>query len=70
MIQYLTDPNNKSYAESTMITILNRMHSNGPIYAEDFEKLSYVKVFHADIFSEYETKLLLLMGLFYKVELH
>ncbi len=67
MINSLTDLNNKSFAESTIVAILNRMHSDGPVHAEDFEKLSYIKVFHADIFSEYETKLLLLMGLFYKV---
>ncbi len=68
MINKLTDLNNRSFAESTIISILNRMHSDGPVHAEDFEKLSYIKVFHSDIFSEYETKLLLLMGLFYKVD--
>jgi hypothetical protein len=68
MIMQLINQNNKAFAESTLVEILNRMHTEGPIHAEDFEKLSYIKLFHSDIFSVYETKLLFLMGLFYKVD--
>ena len=48
--------------------ILSEIHSNGPINPEVFERLSYYKRFHREIFSKYESRLISLMGLFYKKE--
>ncbi len=42
------------------------IHTNGPVNGGTFERLSYIKNFHPELFSKYETKLVTLMGLFYK----
>lgn len=54
--------------ETKISSILKDLHLNGPISAKDFELLSYAKKYHFDIFKEYESKLIKLMGLFYKTE--
>ncbi|MDD2438472.1 MAG: DEAD/DEAH box helicase [Massilibacteroides sp.] len=46
--------------------ILERIHSDGPVVAEDFEKLALLKKFHPEKFKKYESRLMYLMGLFYK----
>lgn len=46
--------------------ILWKIHINWPLSNEDFELLSYCKKFHPNIFSNYEKKLIYLIGLFYK----
>ena len=46
--------------------ILQKMHSEWPLDQSSLETLSYIKKFHPDIFSKYESRLIYLMGLFYK----
>ncbi|EOB4970404.1 DEAD/DEAH box helicase [Vibrio fluvialis] len=43
------------------------IHSNGPVNLGTLEKLSFIKKYHNDLFSRYESKLLSVMGLFYKL---
>jgi len=52
--------------EKKLVDILDNIHRNGPIELQNFEKLSYIKHFHPEIFSMYEKKLIYLIGLFYK----
>lgn len=52
--------------EEILQEVLGSLHTNGPIDSHDFEKLSYIKKFHPRIFSNYEGKLMYLIGLFYK----
>ena len=40
----------KGFAESKLYEILNRIHTEGPIYPHDLEILSYIKFFHDDLF--------------------
>jgi hypothetical protein len=47
--------------------VLNRIHIEGPVHPEDFERLAYFKKFHNPLFSLEESKLIHLIGLFYKV---
>ncbi len=42
------------------------IHSQGPVHAVDLEFLAYAKKFHQTIFSKYESKLLYVLGQFYK----
>lgn len=44
------------------------IHKNGPISASTFESISYLKKFHSEFLKKYESKLMHLMGLFYKAE--
>ena len=53
--------------EQNLIVILNRLHKEGPIYPQDFELLSYFKKFNYEIFKQYESQLVHLIGLFYKI---
>jgi Superfamily II helicase len=46
--------------------VIDKIHYEGPIDSQDFEKLSYIKKFHPQIFNKYEGKLMHLIGLFYK----
>ncbi len=48
--------------------ILYDFHKNGPTDNSHLETLSYLKKYNADSFKEYESKLMFLMGLFYKTE--
>lgn len=57
---------NKELSQETLARIMLNIHEKGPISQSDLEKLSYLKVFHNDIFSKKESELMYLMGLFYK----
>ncbi len=52
--------------DNVITDIINRMYKEGPISSVDLEKLAYIKLFHTEIFKLYESKILYLMGLFYK----
>lgn len=52
--------------QSTMNSILENLHQNGPIEHKDFENLAYMKKLYPDFFAKYEKKLMYLIGLFYK----
>lgn len=54
--------------EQQLVSILSKIHTEGPSDPFDFEKLAYIKELHNDIFVKYEKKLLYLVGLFYKTE--
>ncbi|MEZ8324274.1 DEAD/DEAH box helicase [Vibrio cyclitrophicus] len=47
--------------------LLDHLHEIGPESSEILEHLSYYKVFHEDLFSEFEEKIISTLGLFYKV---
>ena len=53
-------------ADKIIVEIINKLYAKGPISQVDLEKLSYIKLFHPNIFKQYENKILYLMGLFYK----
>ncbi|OQB29837.1 MAG: ski2-like helicase [Bacteroidetes bacterium ADurb.Bin174] len=48
--------------------ILFDFHQNGPVDSNHLETLSLLKLNHSDFFSKYESRLLYLMGLFYKTD--
>ncbi|TCO02185.1 DEAD/DEAH box helicase [Natronoflexus pectinivorans] len=52
--------------EDTIQEVITRIHKEGPINSNEFEKLAYIKKFHPQMFSRYEGKLMHLIGLFYK----
>lgn len=52
--------------EELMVSILGSIHTEGPIYPQVFETLAYLKKFHPKVFEKYESRLMHLMGLFYK----
>lgn len=54
--------------ENLLISILEKIHTIGPTSADDFETLSYIKKFHSTIFEKHESKLMYLLGLFYKTD--
>ncbi len=58
----------KEEAEKVLNSILKEMHIIGPVSQSALEKLSYIKLFHSDIFSKTESELMYLMGLFFKTE--
>lgn len=43
-------------------------HANGPVDMGVLEKITLIKIHHPDVFLEYESKILSVMGLFYKLE--
>lgn len=47
---------------------LVNIHSHGPVDASIFESLAYIKRYHPDTLHTYESRLIALMGLFYKSE--
>lgn len=47
---------------------IKEFHEIGPTSMATLEKLSLIKIYHPDVFYEYEPKILSVMGLFYKVE--
>ena len=53
-------------AESILSEIICSMHVEGPVNPFHFEALAYLKRFHADVFNVYESRLISVMGLFYK----
>jgi len=68
MIAQIVGRESKQYVSELLDEIIRRMHIEGPVNAEDFEKLAYIKSFHPEIFRERESELLYIMGLFYKVD--
>ena len=52
--------------DKVITDIINKMYKEGPISNVDLEKLAYIKLFHPEIFKLYESKILYLMGIFYK----
>lgn len=52
--------------EETIKEAIVEIHKNGPINPSTFEKLSYIKRFHPLIIQKYESRLITVMGLFYK----
>ncbi|MCG9562924.1 DEAD/DEAH box helicase [Vibrio chagasii] len=54
--------------EEILKNALYEIHTNGPVSALTFEKLAYIKKFHAEQFKKYENKLISATGLFYKTE--
>ena len=55
-------------AESTLVNTLNEIRQIGPINLHHLELLSYIKFFHSDMFSKYESQLMFYLGLFYKTK--
>ena len=53
-------------AEIPLQTILNSLHTQGPVDHGDLEILSYIKLYQPALFSKYEKTILNLMGLFFK----
>jgi superfamily II DNA/RNA helicase len=56
----------KDAVEETLISILKNIHKNGPIKNDELEALAYIKKFHSNIFQKHESKIIYLLGLFYK----
>ena len=52
--------------EQELFEILKDFHENGPTNPYMLEKLSYIKRFHPIVFQKYESRLMFIMGLFYK----
>lgn len=48
--------------------LLELLHKEGPLKSETLEKLSYYKLFHPTIFSEFEERIIATLGLFYKIQ--
>ncbi|WP_426739737.1 DEAD/DEAH box helicase [Pseudomonas aeruginosa] len=48
--------------------IVIKISSDGPVDQSLLEMLAYVKEFYPDVFSEYESKLMYVLGLFYKTD--
>ncbi len=46
--------------------VIAEIHKVGPVNQESLETLSYLKKFHSDIVAPHESKLMYLLGLFYK----
>ena len=47
---------------------IREFHNFGPISMATLEMLSLIKIHHPDVFSEYESKIISVMGLFYKIK--
>lgn len=52
--------------KKTLDEIVAEFHLSGPTNALSMERLAYIKKYHPNIFQEYESKIIGLMGLFYK----
>lgn len=48
--------------------VLDLLHKEGPLQSKILETISYYKKFHADVFAEFEEKILSALGLFYKIK--
>ena len=58
---------NENNIKEILVHILNDIHKNGPINSEHFETLALIKKHYPNIFSQFEKKLMYLLGLFYKI---
>jgi len=47
---------------------IKEFHELGPVNMATLEKISLIKIHYPDVFIEYETKIISVMGLFYKIE--
>jgi len=47
--------------------LLDVLHKEGPVSSEVLEKVAYYKKFHSNIFQEQEEKIIISLGLFYKL---
>ncbi|WP_426369117.1 DEAD/DEAH box helicase [Pseudocolwellia sp. HL-MZ7] len=47
--------------------IINTLHKDGPVANKVIENLTYHKIFHPELFYEFEEKVLSVLGLFYKI---
>ena len=59
---------NKEIDNELIREILFDFHKNGPTDNNHLETLSFLKKYNSDSFKEFESKLMYLMGLFYKTE--
>ncbi|WP_316818672.1 DEAD/DEAH box helicase [Pedobacter nyackensis] len=57
---------NREDTNSLMQSMMNKIHTRGPINIVDFEYLAYVKKFQPETFKQYEKNLISIIGLFYK----
>lgn len=57
----------KNDINTELASILDDIHKNGPVNPAHFETLALIKKHAPDIFSQYEKKLMYLLGLFYKI---
>ncbi|KJG07917.1 helicase [Photobacterium angustum] len=57
-----TEPN------SSVSCLIERLHKEGPINNEVIQAITYYKLFHIEVFKNYEERLLSVLGLFYKNE--
>lgn len=64
----LNDLINGVGVESVINSYIFEIHTNGPVNPLIFESLAYIKVYHPEVFSEHEGRLLFAMGLFYKTQ--
>jgi superfamily II DNA/RNA helicase len=55
--------------DSEIQTVINNLHSYGPINHGDLEMLSYMKLYQPETFARYENTILRLMGLYFKRDL-
>ena len=55
----------KNDINTELASILDDIHKNGPVNPAHFETLALIKKHAPDIFSQYEKKLMYLLGLFY-----
>lgn len=51
-----------------LLKLMTKLHTEGPIEQNDLESLAYLKHFHSEAFSVEESKLMYLLGLFYKTD--
>lgn len=48
--------------------LLEVLHKEGPLKAKTLEIISYYKLFHPSVFSQFEEKIIATLGLFYKIQ--
>ena len=56
------------YPEYLLNFVFDRLHQYGPIRQQDMEILSYFKIFHKEVFDKAESRLMFLLGNFYKTD--
>ena len=57
---------NGGNVEKRILSIISQIHSSGPIDLATLEELSIIKLYHGDQLKQYESRLMGVMGLFYK----
>lgn len=56
----------KENIETTILSNMEHLYKNGPIDGKILEEFAYIKRYFPETFSEHESEILFLMGLFYK----